>query len=180
MARPSKLTDVQWEQIEKRLLMGESLSSLAKEFKISKSVISGRFSNRLKNVKDVANQILETESAISKLNVSERFAAFSLVDEVKAGQMHLASAFKYNAASTHRTAMMANQSLEKFDLENPEETIEHLHRYNDMQGMSNKSSWMPMNFLKAMKDVKPEDDEPTPVAITFNTKDCRRDDGNNT
>ena len=54
MGRPSKLTDKQWAEIEKRLLAGESQGKLAKEFKVARSAISDRFSDRLKSVKTVA------------------------------------------------------------------------------------------------------------------------------
>jgi hypothetical protein len=100
MARPSKLTDAQWEKIGKRLLAGESASSLAREFGVSKASVSARFSERVKNVKDAANQIVAAEAALSKLNVSEQLAARSLADDLKAISEHLAGAARFGAAKS--------------------------------------------------------------------------------
>ena len=44
--------------------------------------------------------------------------------------------------------------------------------------MANGAAEIGMNLLKASKDVKPDDDAPTPVAITFGVKDAKRHDDN--
>lgn len=60
---------------ESVLLAGESTSALAREFGVSKSTISVRFSERSETIKNVAHQIVATEQALSFLNVSEQLAA---------------------------------------------------------------------------------------------------------
>src|ERR1051326_2866876 len=113
MSRPSKLTDAQWETIGKRLLAGESTSSLAREFGVSKAAISTRLSKRTETVKSVANQIVATERALELLNVSEQIAARSLADELKSISTHLAGAAKFGAMTAHRLAGIAqNKALE--------------------------------------------------------------------
>lgn len=92
MARKSKHTDQTWEIIGKRLLAGESAASLAREYGVSKGLISQRFSKPIKNVNNVANQIIETEKAISLLNVNERIAAFNLVEEKKRQNANMSDA----------------------------------------------------------------------------------------
>ena len=47
MARPSKLTDKQWEEIKSRMLHGEKAADLSREYKVSKASISERVSERL-------------------------------------------------------------------------------------------------------------------------------------
>ena len=61
MGRRSKLTDKQWIEIERRHLDGESIRSLAKEFKVAESSIRERISAQSKRIIDVANQIVETK-----------------------------------------------------------------------------------------------------------------------
>lgn len=108
MGRPSKLTDHQWEQIGKRLLANESAASLSREFGVSKGAISIRFSKRIETIKSVANQIVATDRAMELLNVSERMAASSLADDLKAIQGHMTGAARYGASTSHRLMGIAN------------------------------------------------------------------------
>lgn len=155
MARPSKLTDAQWEKIGKRLLAGESASSLAREFGISKAAVSGRFSERVKNVKEAANQIVAAESALSKLNVSEQLAARSLADDLKAISEHLAGAARFGAATAHRLSGIANARSEMIpdagDLS--DEAKSALTAVSVLTKMANEASEIGVNLLKANKDT---------------------------
>jgi hypothetical protein len=155
MARPSKLTDAQWEKIGKRLLAGESASSLAREYGVSKAAISGRFSERIRNVKDVANQIVATESALSKLNVSEQLAARSLADDLKAISEHLAGAARYGAATAHRLSGIAHGKVAQIDDAAPldADSLESLKGIAVLTRMANAASEIPLNLLKANKEM---------------------------
>jgi len=44
--------------------------------------------------------------------------------------------------------------------------------------MANSSSEIGLNLLKANKDAMPDDDVPTPVAVTFGVRDAKRHDDN--
>lgn len=165
MGRPSKLTDAQWEKIGKRLLAGESTASLAREYGVSKATISGRFSERSKNVKAVANQIVATDSALSFLNVSEQIAAFSLADELKAISKHLAGAGRYGAATSHRLSGIAHGKAMEIDDAAPldEESIKALKGIAVLTRMSNEAAEIGINLLRANKESidamsKPETD----------------------
>lgn len=154
MARPSKLTDAQWEKIGKRLLAGESASSLAREFGISKAAVSGRFSERNRNVKDAANQILAADSALSKLNVSEQIAARSLADDLKAISEHLAGAARFGAATAHRLSGIANAKVAEISDSDPisEKSMESLRGISVLGKMANEASEIGVNLLRANKD----------------------------
>lgn len=165
MGRPSKLTDAQWEKIGKRLLTGESTASLAREFGISKTAISLRFSKRTETVKSVANQIVATDSALSFLNVSEQIAAFSLADELRAISKHLAGAAKFGAMTAHRLSGIAqSKSLEIDDaapLDDKSRTT--LADVNALTRMANGAAEIGINLLRANKESieamnKPESD----------------------
>lgn len=154
MARPSKLTDAQWEKIGKRLLAGESASALAREFGVSKSTISERFSERNQNVKDAANQIVAAESALSKLNVSEQMAARSLADDLKAISEHLAGAARFGAATAHRLSGIAHNKVSEIDDAAPlnDESLGTLKGIAVLTKMANESSEIGVNLLRANKE----------------------------
>lgn len=158
MARPSKLTDAQWEKIGKRLLDGESASSLAREFGVGKATISERFANRLKTVKEAANQIVAAESTLGKLNVSEQIAARSLADRLKAISGHLAGAAEFGAATAHRLAGIANAKLQQVDDSQPlsEESRTALTDVAALSKMANEASQIGMNLLKANQEAVDE------------------------
>lgn len=165
MARPSKLTDAQWEQIGKRLLANESAASLAREFGVSKASISTRFSKRVENVKSVANQIVATESALAKLNVSEQIAARSLADELKAISTHLAGAARLGAMTAHRLAGIAQNKVLEVDDAAPldEKSRTALSDIAVLTKMANGSAEIGLNLLKANKeaiDAMNKDDAP--------------------
>lgn len=179
MGRPSKLTDLQWEMIGKRLLAGESAASLSREFGVSKASISTRFSKRIETVKSVANQIVDTDVALSKLNVSEQIAARSLADELKAISMHLAGAARYGAATAHRLSGIAHAKVAEIDDAAPldDESRQALGDIAVLTKMANGSAEIGLNLLKANKEVPGAEDAPTPVQIVIGVKDAaRRDD----
>ncbi len=155
MARPSKLTDAQWEKIGKRLLQGESASSLAREFGVSKATVSGRFSERVQKVKSVANQIVETDRSLSLLNVSEQIAAHDLAAQLKSISGHLASAANYGAATAHRLSGIAHAKVQEIDDVAPldEDSVELLKGVAVLTRMANASAEIGINLLRANKDA---------------------------
>lgn len=154
MGRPSKLTDAQWEAVGKRLLAGDSAASLAREFKVSTGLISQRFSKRQKRVQEAAQHIVETERAMSFLNVSEQIAARNLADDLKAISEHLAGAARYGSATAHRLAGIAHSNAAKIDDAQPldEESIGALKDIAVLTKMANESSEIGLNLLRANKE----------------------------
>jgi AcrR family transcriptional regulator len=159
MARPSKLTDAQWESIGKRLLAGESAAALSREFGVSKAAISIRFSKRTEAVKTVAKQIVETERALSFLNVSEQIAARSLADDLKAISEHLAGAARFGAATSHRLAGIAHSKVAEIDDAKPltDESLASLKGIAVLTRMANDASEIGLNLLRANKDANIDD-----------------------
>ena len=70
MGRKSALTDKQWSDIEKRMLDGESVRSLAAKYGIAESAIRKKLSARTKDIKTVANQLATAESNFAALPIS--------------------------------------------------------------------------------------------------------------
>lgn len=158
MGRPSKLTDAQWEAVGKRLLSGDSAASLAREFGVSKGAISSRFSKRTETIKSVAKQIVETERALSFLNVSEQIAARSLADDLKDISEHLAGAARFGSATAHRLAGIAHNKVAEIDDAKPLDAagIEALRGIAVLTKMANESSEIGVNLLRANKDAVDE------------------------
>ena len=158
MGRNSKLSDQQWEQLHKRLLAGEKAADLAREYKVSKAVISSRFSKRTKTVKEVANQIVSAETALRSLPVSEQLKALTLADELRAISMHLASAGKFGAATAHRLSGIAHAKVQEIDDAAPldEESRTSLRDVAVLTKLANEASTIPLNLLSANKEAVKE------------------------
>ena len=153
MGRPSKLSEKQWEEIRKRLIAGEKASALAKEFKVSRANLSERFSESVRNVKNVAGQIVATEQALQVLSVPEQITALSLADELRAISTNLAGAAKNGSMTAFRLSGIAAKQVEKVDPEDPMESQETLQAISALTKMSNDAARLGMNLINANKDV---------------------------
>jgi hypothetical protein len=187
MARPSKLTEKQWAEVEKRLLDGEIPASLAKEYGIDRAAITRKFSQQLRNIKSVANQIVETDAALKALPVAQQVQAISLADELKAISIHLASSAKHGSmASSKLNSMMhaevqrfqdgAEESILKGESPLTTESIENLKGIGYLSRLANSASEIGLNLLKANKEtvdgLNKLDEKPEPKQIVFTVQDA--------
>ena len=154
MARKSKLSEKQWTEIGERLLRGESMASLAREFGVSKSTVSERFAERNSRVKAAASLALQADSAFKVLGFSERVSAQNLIEELRAVSMHLAGAAKYGSATAHRLSGIAHAKVQEIDDAKPldAESLESLKGIAVLTRMANESSQIGLNLLNANKD----------------------------
>ena len=170
MGRPSKLTDAQWSEIQRRLLAGEKQAALAREFGISKAALGERVSKRTETIRTVAKDIVRAEIALHKLPVSEQFMAVTLAEELKAISGHLAGAARFSAATSHRLAGIANAKVQEVDDAEPTEKSElALKSLAVLQRMANDASVIPLNLLAANKALvdrnnAPSEDEGGPAS----------------
>jgi hypothetical protein len=165
VARPSKLTDKQWQEIRKRLLAGEKPSDLAKEYKVSRATISERGSRTVGNIKSVANQLVAAESSLRALPVTEQLEALSLADELRAISSHLAGAARFGSATSHRLSGIAHAKVQEIDDAAPldEESLEALKGVAVLTKLANESSVIGMNLLSANKDMVKQANQQEPV-----------------
>lgn len=154
MARPSKLTEKQWQAIAERMASGESVRSLAREFKLSESTIRERLSAQTEKVKAVANQILATERELKALPISAQITAHNLADQLRSISGHLASAANYGAATAHRLSGIAHAKVEMIDDGAPldESSVEELKGISALTRMANAASEIGINLLRANKE----------------------------
>lgn len=155
MARPSKLTDAQWDKIGQRLLKGEKAADLAREYGVSKTRISVRFSDRIETVKEVAQQLVATETRMASLPMADQIAARTLADDLKAISMHMASAAKYGAATAHRLKAIANAQVDKIDDADPLNSagVEVLKGIAALERTANEAAELPLGLMKANQGV---------------------------
>jgi hypothetical protein len=174
MGRKSNLTEKQWAEIERRLTEGEAGRQLAKEFGISEAAIRKRCGAQSKQVKVVANQLVAAELALRALPIGAQISARSLADKLKSISDHMAGAAEFGAMTAHRLAGIANSQVERIDDADPLKTANELASISLLMKVANQSAEIGIGILKANKDAKPEDDEPTPVAVNFGVRDAKR------
>lgn len=165
MGRKSKLSEKQWEEVKKRLLSGEKAADLAREFGVSKTVVSQRFSERIQTVRELANKIVEVDFAFKKLPAADQIETLSLVDELKAISSHLASAAKFGSATAHRLSGIAHAKVQEIDDAAPLDaaSLETLKGIAVLTRMANDASQIGVNLLSANKDqVKLVNQPPQP------------------
>ena len=154
MARPSKLTEKQWAEIQRRYLAGEKVRALAREFGVSEGAIRARVVAQCAEIKEVAHQIVATEERFNSLPVSAQISARTLADDLRAISSHLASAAKFGAMTAHRLSAIAHQQTEKIDdmgeIEDNESAIKSVMV---MTRGANDAAAIGLNLLAANKGV---------------------------
>lgn len=155
MARPSKLTQKQWDAIEQRLLVGEKASDLAKEHGIDRAALTRRFAQQNKVVKNVANQLLAAEGALRALPVAQQINAINLADQLRSISGHLAGAANYGAATAHRLSGIANAKVAEISDCEPfsDKGAATLKEIAVLTSLANESSRIGVNLISANKDL---------------------------
>ncbi len=162
MGTKPKLTEKKWEEIGKRLLSGETGRSLAREFGVSEAAIRKRFGAQVKQIKDVANQIVATEKAFKSLPISSQISARTLADELLDISTHLAGAARLGAATAHRLSGIANGKVSEIDDGKPldESSMGSLKSIAALTKIANSSAEIGINLLRANKEVVAEMNNP--------------------
>ena len=158
MGRKSKLTEQQWKEIRHRLLAGEKMRALAKEFGVSPSTISEAVSEQVSEIRTVASRVIKAEDDLKTVHtevmampISERIATLALVEDRRAISTHLSGAARYGAATAHRLAGIANAQVDKIDDVNPMESQETLQAISALTKMSNDAAKTGIDLINASK-----------------------------
>lgn len=163
MGRKSPLNPTQWADIEQRLIKGEAGCALAKEYGITYNAIKKRFGAQTKQIKAVANQILETERNFKALPVGAQISAVNLADLLRSISGHLGHAANYGAMTAHRISGIANAQADKIDDANPigdEASLATLKGISALTALANNSAEIGLNLLKANKEAIDRMNEP--------------------
>lgn len=154
MGRPSKLTDKQWHDLERRFLSGEPGRALSREYKISEAAIRKRIGTQAHQIKAVANQLVAAEAAFSALPIGAQISARTLADELKEISTHLAGAARFGAATAHRLNGIAHAKAVEVDDATPldDDSRKVLGDIAVLNRMANDASQIGVNLLRANKD----------------------------
>ena len=117
MPAPAKISEKQWIDIERRSLAGESNRSLAKEYGVSEGAIRKRIGTRCKNIKAVAQQIVNTERLISTLPEGAQIKARTLAERLMSISEHGASAAEYGMMTAHKLTKLAHTQANKLEVD---------------------------------------------------------------
>lgn len=160
MARKSKLTEQQWNEILDRNLAGESIRSLAKEYGISAMAVQKKISLQAEKVKTVANQVVTTEKAVFDLPISLQSKVYTLAERIRAINYHLAGAAEYGAATAHRMSQIANTLTEQIDETDPESNLDKIRTVAALSDTANRASSIAVSLAKNSADKPIPADEP--------------------
>lgn len=167
MGRKSALTPEQWVAIERRhLIDGQSINSLAKEFKVDESTIRKKI-NPNKSEQGKAGEPLQAlalrkieadkrsrdiSEEISKLPIARQEIVGDLTRKLQNISSHLASGSEYSAATFHRLSALANEQVQKIDDADPLASGDALRGIAALQALANEAAKTPINLLAANKD----------------------------
>jgi hypothetical protein len=162
MARPSKLSPQQWQEIERRLAAGEGASELAREYKVHPAQITRRVTQVSQKVRNVAQSLAKAQTELAELPVPQQYAAVSLAEKLRAISVSLASAAELGAKTAHRLHSLANTQVCKVDDADPLSpgSMEALKGVSALTKLANDSSQIAVNLLNANRDTVKEANKP--------------------
>jgi hypothetical protein len=155
MARPPSLTPEQRAEVIRRRAEGEGLRALAREFKVSPSVIERCVSGQSEHVRTVAGQLAEAQTALAALPAPLQHMAVSLADKLRNISVSLAAAAECGAATAHRLAALANVEVQRIDdaaILKPE-SLEAMRGVAALTKLSNEAASTGLNLLSANKET---------------------------
>jgi len=158
MSKPSRLSDTQWAEIEKKNLEGVPVRQLAREYNIAEGQIRRRITAQVKNIKSVANSIVYAQTELEKLPLTAQITAQTLAYKMRSVSSNLASVADLNAATAHRLSALANQQVNLIDDTKPLENMELLKGISALTNMSNESTKAGIELLKVNKEVSKQDE----------------------
>lgn len=155
MGRKSKLTPDQWAEVDRRILEGESVRALAREFGISEASIRSRTAKigKQENVQQVAAKLVDASQSLAALPISAQISAQNLAAKLIDISRNLASAAQHGAATAHRLNALANGEVAKVDDANPMASLENLRNVGVLTKLANDSASIAINLLAANKET---------------------------
>lgn len=173
MARPSKLSPEQWEQIKTRRALGESAAALAREFGISETSISKRVSQDVSQVSQLAKQIVETRVAMGALPLADQHRVMRLADKLMAISNKLGEAAEMGADTAAKMSALANRQIANINQADPMESADKLQAIAGLTKIANEASNIPLKVLALSQSQKEgmEDSQQAPKALPVSVDD---------
>ena len=153
----SKLTDAQWKEIISRVIAGEVIRELAKEFKISHTAINKRVGFQCKLVKQTAEQLVDAERKLSNMTASFQVETMNYASELRAMSSNMLGAGRASSATSKKLASMAEQMAIKLQYrddmtcEEIENQLLLLKSVVALQNTANSANVIPASLLNINK-----------------------------
>lgn len=177
MGRKSALTDDQWAEIERRMLLGgESAYKLAEEFSVNESSIRRRIKpnkadkaefgeKSVPELRAIANrkaaadvEASAVQSVIGSLPYVQQQIVMTLAQRLSNITGHLAGAAEFGASTAHRLSGIANAKVSEVDDSKPldDDSRKALTDIAALQKMANEASLIGMSLIKANQEAVDE------------------------
>lgn len=170
MGRKSALTAEQWTEVERRVLIeGESVNSVAKQYKVNEGTIRKKIFPNSSESKAPASPLISLAKAKIKAeadqrNISERISELAparqlividLARKLSSISEHLAGAAEFGAMTAHKLSGIANFKAAEIDDANPltGPSMESLKDISALTRMANEASTIGINLLRANKET---------------------------
>ncbi len=164
--RPPKLDDRTKGEIGRRLAMGEKAIDLAREFKVSRALISTCFSKQTPTIQKLGSDLASVEVAIARLPISEQVSVRSLADQLKGISSSLARAAQSGSNVAAKLSSIAEQRARMLDHTSEAEDLKPVAA---LMETANRASTIGMGLLNAGKTIK--DNEPSAPSIKITRED---------
>ena len=164
-----KLTDADWRAIETRVNLGvESFRAIAKDFGVTEGAIRKRFPTRNKEIKEIATNLANAETALERLPLRSQVSVRTLADELKEISTHLCGAAKFGAMTAHRLNGIAQSQVELIDDASPFGDMTTLQSIAVLNKMANVAGDLGARILAANKDMnKPSENTSDLLAMVI-------------
>ena len=122
----ARLNDIQWKEIERRLVDGERAAALALEFGVTRSAISARLKiPRQRKAIELAEQIYELDVNLTKFDKITVSKAYNLAEQMRIINNNMVEGNTHRAKSYAKLSEIAHHHVKKIDHENPDfETLQ--------------------------------------------------------
>lgn len=172
MGRKSKLSTAQWMEIERRMIEGEAVRALAREYDVSETAIRARKSSQVTEIKVVADQIVTAQKALRQLPITSQHAAQTLAQKLIALSDNLLGAATHGAATAHRLNAIANGMVQQVDDAAPLASMEAIKAVAVLTKVANDAASVGLNLLNANKGQMPVEPAPAPEMLPGNVMDA--------
>ena len=149
MGRPSKLTDSQRSEAQRRLAGGESFLAVSRSMKIPKTTLVRNFSDQIPKLKTLAGALVSVETEMAALPISDQVTVRSLADQLKGLQV---SAFGSAVAAMRASELLNMMALKQIEGMDPSADMEDMRPIAGRLEMAVKASSLGVSLLNANKD----------------------------
>jgi hypothetical protein len=172
MARKSKLSEKQWADVERRMLEGEAVRALAREYEVSETAIRARKSSQVTEIKAVADQLVTAQQALRRLPITSQGTAQTLAQKLIALSDNLLGAALEGAATSHRLHAIANGIVQEVDDAAPLKSMDSIKAVAILTEVANKAAHVGLNLINANKGQMPVEPPQAPETLPASPQDA--------